>query len=414
MDTTSTAFGGSQTESKKSCDLEDWMDLKDLFDKAAEQYETGSASDALPLLRGVIHECHSFLNFYQDPSILFAAPKTTDAATATATTPAEEKPKQPWDLPLQKPKPCTCVELPTAFHAILGTALFLFGNLIDQDGSLALTGEPDTPIPYWLAALDVFETGDNLPSLVNGTGCDAPEDWRMAIIWGRTLVAIADATISRDPTNTDCVADFCADEPAWPLESPFAAIAMRRPPLTRRMTLSNATPNHLMMLAMDQFSRGIFHMPHPQHLRHSVVRKELYTIASEVMLLSEKLPRASERQFWASWADSVLNQMKMEADMEAWRSIISRARGKYRGSLEAEDYGVLNTEEADDAREDLQKAIAFLEKGRGQQGEEEEERRRNLAEALCSLGNLTPDEVVREALYRRAGEETGEDLMDVD
>ncbi len=112
--------------------------------------------------------------------------------------------------------------------------------------------------------------------------------------------------------------------------------------------------------------------------------------------------------------------------MEAWRSIISRARGKcwlIAGSayaadiedrLEAEDYAVLNTEEADDAREDLQKAIAFLEKGRGQQGEEEEERRRNLAEALCSLGNLTADEVVREALYKRAGEESGEDLMDVD
>ncbi len=51
------------------------MDLKDLFAKAAEQYEGGSAAEALPLLRGVVHECHRFLIYYQDPSVLFSAPK---------------------------------------------------------------------------------------------------------------------------------------------------------------------------------------------------------------------------------------------------------------------------------------------------------------------------------------------------
>ena len=82
MDTSSTAFGGSQTEARTECSYEDWLDLKDLFRKAAEQYEEGSADEALPLLRGVIHECHSFLNMYDDPSTLFAAPKSpTDTPT---------------------------------------------------------------------------------------------------------------------------------------------------------------------------------------------------------------------------------------------------------------------------------------------------------------------------------------------
>ncbi|KAF8906097.1 hypothetical protein CPB85DRAFT_1224365 [Mucidula mucida] len=446
MDTTSTAFVGSQTELKTGCDLEDWMDLKDLFAKAAEQYEIGGPNDALPLLRGVVHECHSFLNFYDDPSVLFSGPRESPC-NPHLSTPAEERPKPDWQETAKHR--CTCVELPTAFHAILGTALFLFGNLIDQDPCLALPGEPESPIPYWLAALDVFETGENLPSRVYGTGCDAPEDWRMAIVWGRTLVALGDATISQFRDDPKCVAAFCADEQPWPSESPFAAIALRRPALTRRMLLSKATPNDLMVLAMDQFSRGIFHMPHPQHISrpHSSADvtmkppsasassleafsrpKELYTIASEVMLLSEKLPHASERQFWASWADSVLNQMKMEADMNAWRGIISRARGKcwliagtacadeLEEKLQQGEEDVLDSEDAEDSRIDLGKAIEFLEKGRSDDREEDEERRKQLAEALATLGNLTVDEELREALYRRSEEEGGLslDLMDVD
>ncbi len=40
MDTTSTARRGAQTDTNRSCTYEDWVDLKDLFSKAAEQYES--------------------------------------------------------------------------------------------------------------------------------------------------------------------------------------------------------------------------------------------------------------------------------------------------------------------------------------------------------------------------------------
>ncbi len=55
------------------------------------------------------------------------------------------------------------------------------------------------------------------------------------------------------------------DEPAWPPDSPFALIVERRLPRTSRMSMANTTAEEMMLIAKDQFSRGIFHMPHPLH-----------------------------------------------------------------------------------------------------------------------------------------------------
>jgi hypothetical protein len=151
------------------------------------------------------------------------------------------------------------MELPTALHSLFGAALFLFGNLIAQDPSCALPGEPTSAIPYWIGALDVFETGESLHSRTSGPGAEAPQDWRMAIIWGRTLVCLADDTLSRRPegTNSQPTSCFADPEPNWPQSSPFYTIARRRPPATYRMTLTHASANDLMMLAIDQ-SRAVY------------------------------------------------------------------------------------------------------------------------------------------------------------
>jgi hypothetical protein len=324
------------------------------------------------------------------------------------------------------------------------------------------------------------------------------------------------------------------DEPTWPLSSLFAIIASQRPPISTRFDLGSTTPHELLLLAQDQFSRGIFHMPHP--LYHSQLRnrdvdanaplstalssslvpftftppfaklkaaratadassstitptpkpssdnvedknavnknllppetfsraKELYTIALEVFLLAEKLEVASERATWAAWADSVFSQMKMEADMDAWRASIISARGRCHlivGSalaegLEArlagedvegmEDEDVWDCEDARDARDALVKAVSFLEKAREAvvqhrmetevggdvsaatiaeiadededaeeeivlvEADEESELSSLLAEALLTLANLTKDKTEREALYSRAQKEGGD------
>jgi len=39
MDTTTTAYRGTHTNLRSTCDFDDWEDLKELFTKAAEQYE---------------------------------------------------------------------------------------------------------------------------------------------------------------------------------------------------------------------------------------------------------------------------------------------------------------------------------------------------------------------------------------
>ncbi|KAJ6539137.1 hypothetical protein B0H19DRAFT_1177330 [Mycena capillaripes] len=402
--------------------VEDWEDLKELFGRAAEQYESDDVNEALPLLRGVIHECHRFLLLYEDPSVLFAGP---NRARSKSPEPISTSPTAQ-----SKRKKCKCKDSPTAFHAILGTALFLMGNSIAQDASLAMPDEPSTPITYWLAALD---------------------DWRMAIVWGRTLLAVADEALSlalQRERSTDPVPSP-PPEPKWPspAASPFAAIAMRRPPASRRITLATAAPHELLLLAMDQFTRGIFHMPHPAHsaddtpadaTRPFSRATELFTIAREVLALAERLLDPEERTRWATWADTVLQQMDMEGDTTRteWRGPVARARGRCwlivgTAGMEdieakAEEHGwdeVLDTEEANEARESLTRAVEFFDRAAGsatgelsmEDGEEEEELRAFLCECLLTLGSLTKDENKREELYRRAQLLGGDELgMDVD
>lgn len=69
-----------------TCTLDDWEDLKDLFGDAATKYESDTASEALPVLRAVVHECHRFLKCYPDPSVLFEVqtPSQTPAVPASS------------------------------------------------------------------------------------------------------------------------------------------------------------------------------------------------------------------------------------------------------------------------------------------------------------------------------------------
>lgn len=181
-------------------------------------------------------------------------------------------------------------------------------------------------------------------------------------------------------------------------------------------------------------------MPHPSHagkppssggvsspLDSFSRAKELFTIASEVLLVAEKLDVPSERKYWASWADSVFSQMKMEADVDAWRGPINRARGQcclivgtaqaeeFEEALEAGDEAVLHSEDADEAREALADAISFLEKAKSSANatdmdQDDDELQHFLQEALLTLANLTLDEQKREELYAKAEKESGGEL----
>ena len=350
------------------------------------------------------------------------------------------------------------------------------GNIIDQDPSLALEGERDSAVFYWAYALDVFETGENLPARTRLY--EAPEDWSMSIFWGRTYVCLAEETADRLAKATPSLpyvsplAEFAAEEPDWPCESPFHIIAARRPTTTRRMSLQSATPHELMMLAMDQFSRGIFHMPHPKKKSAAQKQKEqemlrdeplataassssgaesstgggpvsgapschpetfsrpreLFNIAYDVLLLADKFVAPAERLQWSAWADSIFDQMRNEANVDAWRTLINSARGRcwlifgsagavmLEPALERGELDVLDSEEAEDARDGLEKAIGFFERALASAAGEEtggdlepREVKKMLVESLITLANLTRDQVKQEELYARAQVEGGAD-----
>jgi len=257
-----------------------------------------------------------------------------------------------------------------------------------HDPSLALEGESASPTAYWLAALDVFEAGENLPSRTDPSMSDAPEDWRMAVVWGRTLVCLADVKVTRSIRATqdtfDCVnsqPSFTAeDEPDWSPDSPFHAIASRRPPVTRRMTLTTASAHDLMVLAMDQFSRGILHMPRCIPPSTGDPRKraltigpyfsrsgELFAIASEVLGVAERLDSSEDRHYFSFWADSIFNQVSKSTpgpDAEwstrvtifrgrCWLNMASSKIEEYEAAIERGDDAILSSPQVAETREEL-------------------------------------------------------------
>ncbi|KAH8989459.1 hypothetical protein EDB92DRAFT_870430 [Lactarius akahatsu] len=484
MVTTSLAERASPSQLKEdSYGYEEWEGVKGTLRRASELYDGEDLSGSITLLRAVVHECHRLHNQFPDPSVFLAQTQTRrrrgrssssseDAVASSSSssrnltidrmyTCTNETVDSDSDSP-SNPSSCRhhchhhhhrhSRDSPTAFHAVLGVALFLFGNLIAQNSSLAISREPTAPDFYWRAALDVFDAGDNLPSHTTGNSFanpDHPDDWRLAIAWGRTLVALAyDLTKSNGgpspPSPTSPTSPVSPSHQRFAQRSPLTAIAAMRTPGFALPT--HVSAHELLTLAADQFSRGIFHMPHtppgtPSHSHAPRAREwgsppspspcgfsrpgELFTLASEVLLVAERLDGADERRRWAAWADAVFHQMHMEADVDTWRARVISARGRcwlaigsahadeLEDALERGDRRILSSKDAEDARTALATAISFFDRAKGSASTESPETllvdiRPLLAEALLSLANLIADEDAREALYARAKAEGGE------
>ena len=381
----------------------------------------------------------------------------------------------------------------------------MFGCIIESDASLTLEGEPKTPTPYWLAAIDVFESGESLPIRTSGrVPKSMPEDWRMAASWGRTLVKLAAELLKRrkenpalreppampdysnfkvpPPSLPTPFRTYTVDEPDWPRASIFDTISFLRPPFTRRLSLDTLTPDEIMAFAEDHLTRAIFHMPRPRNViparyphhpsaplathassapsppsdfeieidRNGPNRpQEIYTMASEMLLVAENSETPIGRFRWARWADGVVSRVTIEPDMNPLKFLDLRAKCNFAmGSAKMEelladwDYpNVLDTDDAEDGRECFKNAATFLEQaitlieedaedtsemgkkhrmefdndnhGEGGSGKtsgllvhdenNDLHRMRILwSEALIELGNLTADFKAREELYAEA------------
>ncbi|VDC00950.1 unnamed protein product [Peniophora sp. CBMAI 1063] len=433
---------------KRECDLTDWQILKDLCAEANERYERDELASAAELLNAVLSECKRVLSILPDPSLLFEPERQQPYDFIT---PTQERlyPFRDWTLShsdlrtspnsssASSPQ-ASSPELPTAFHALLGTALFLLGNIIDRDAdvvhSQSAQHEPLQPaIAYWLAALDVFETAENLPAVTDRAKDSEKEDWRMALVWGRTLVSLARAQLVL--TREDTSARLPVGDPRLPQSvargSIFTIIAAMRPPVTRRTSLARADAAELLVLAQDHFMRGILHMPHPQAADAPAIpgptheqtdpnfsrAHELCAVGMEMLSTAERLRVPAERAYWARQADFHLEQMRVkkrgadeseEVNLGLARRIqrAEAARGRCwlivgrvyaAGSLVGEAGG-LETRDAKKARDALGKAISFFEQATGPDGTEVQPL---YTEALLSLASLTQDEGTREGLYAR-------------
>ncbi|KAH9958834.1 hypothetical protein BC827DRAFT_541589 [Russula dissimulans] len=449
MVTTSIAEGvaPSRAAAKESYEYKDWEGIKETLTRASELCEGDDPLGSIPLLRAVIHECHRFLLRFPDPSDFFFRPVgqlhregsgSPDSLALAEERPWHERHERRWrrsispDSDVGQSQNRRYHDSPTALHAVLGIALFFFGNIIAQNPSLALSREPTTPTPYWRAALDVFNAGENLPCQTRGadpTDDDGNEhNWRLAIVWGRTLVALAHDATKHSPPPSPATARpsprAAPYPPRYPPRSPLAAIVAMHT-AGGGLAHARATPAELLTLAADQFTRGIFHMPHTPIASRGP--HALFTIASEVLAVAERLDGAETRRRWAVWADAVFVQMCSKVDVVgAWRACVDVARGRcslvigraradgLEDRLEGGDLGVLLSKEAEEARAGLFMAISLFDRARGFVSTAESletalvDTKPWLAEALLSLANLTTDQNAREASYARAQAEAGE------
>ncbi|KAJ8096318.1 hypothetical protein AAF712_013385 [Marasmius tenuissimus] len=325
-----------------------WADWEEIH-KMLTAVEEGSEPTSLPNLRTVIHECQRVLRLYPEPSQLF----------------------QYYAHPVP----------PTVVHTVLGHALFLFGDILNRhsSNSILLDNEPTAPTAYWLAALDVFTMGDNLP---RQTDDDAQSDWRMDLIWGRTLVALVRAL--------QCSNSSSQQTPKAHPDSPLGYIELNHPPHVTRETETT----ELLKLAMDQVTRGYFHMPRSSPSTHTIASSSSSTIASpsspctsactclsaianDVLHIAPCLSRANDRVYWLRWGESLfasaspstyvtpVSSLSSASSMSSIHpsSVTAVSRGQCNLLLARALVEVGDEEEEwrEEAREALDNALEFLE-----------------------------------------------------
>ncbi|KAL0565229.1 hypothetical protein V5O48_016798 [Marasmius crinis-equi] len=267
-----------------------WADWGDLQEMLASVEGSDQTSSQLPNLRAIIHECHRILSLHPDPSSFF--------------------------LHYAHPTPSTAV------HTLLGHALFLFGDIISRhpNASVTLDFEPAASTAYWLAALDVFVMGDSLPQSPVEDGHDQePSDWKMGLVWGRTLVSLVRTLQNSQPDRPNQAQTPHSD-------SPLGFIQLNRPPHTPSATETEITD--LLKVAMDQVSGGFFHMPRPAPFTStstisstststsscsSSASNCLSAIASDVLDIAPRLSVASDRVYWLRWAESLFGSASASA-----------------------------------------------------------------------------------------------------
>ncbi|QRW16769.1 hypothetical protein RhiXN_04771 [Rhizoctonia solani] len=114
--------------------LQDWHDLEELFENALDALYGPNWTSAIPLIRGVLHECARMVTVYNDPTLIYS-PLEPETQVGPEKAPA------------------------SAFYTIYASAWFIMSTFARV--TLLLTeDEPEEALEYLLSALSACEKGE--------------------------------------------------------------------------------------------------------------------------------------------------------------------------------------------------------------------------------------------------------------
>ncbi|KAG9019104.1 hypothetical protein FRB90_006418 [Tulasnella sp. 427] len=141
---------------KTDVTLQDWEDLKELFENSLEAMEGDDpVAAAPPLLRGILHECDRFIRHHADPATVYTSSGDSKLAFAT-------------------------------IHA---SAVFAMGRIMAIQPEITAPGEPKDASSWFEAAITLFESaiGDDDDTAV-ATESDKIWRARFEYSWGLAIL----------------------------------------------------------------------------------------------------------------------------------------------------------------------------------------------------------------------------------
>ncbi|KIO24679.1 hypothetical protein M407DRAFT_244351 [Tulasnella calospora MUT 4182] len=346
--------------------LEDWEDLKELFENSLEALEGENPLVAAPpLLRGILHECDRFIRHHPDPTTVYESSQDSKLA----------------------------------FAAIHGSALFYMARIISVQPDIASAGEPQNSSSWFEAALKIFESAtEGRDNKTTATELDRTWRARLEFTWGLAILEKQDeeADEGKDGENGE-------EENAQKIDSAASHFSKGVKHLAVPLSGDDSAPKARTPLRPAQ---------------------TLITAADALYAACQEISDEPEQA--RKWYNSILETLltsqfdNSSATTEDERAELALLRGKCWSAiatshaeeceegLAEEDETAWNSEAATAGREAFNKAInlfrGVLKASNQKERDEESEAETLLGEALLSLGNLTEDEKAREKLYSEAKE----------
>ncbi|KAG8796722.1 hypothetical protein FRC12_005816 [Ceratobasidium sp. 428] len=372
---------------------QDWSDLKDLFHEAVDVFYGESPLNALPLIRGVLHECARLSSVHEDPTTIYSPLESSDHASL--------------------PDPAC------AFYNVYTFSWYIMYTFARTDPSVLTEDEPKEPIAYILSALAACEKGRRALD-VRKLG----KTWDFEFLQARTFLVAAQSWVSLDGHENN-------DPPT----------TQSRPVSTPNIIqLAGSSPFAALQRGIDHLSYALDHRPDDSKYGHSykdekhIFARSLLDAAQVVLAVTEHLDQDSKDE---DEEERQLKNKRLFSARKFFSEVVSqpnistsiRAQGIFgEGQVElaigagiAEVLEGEDNEESDD-KEDLRKeatnslksAIEKFNEVRRLSPDmedksriEEEDVKPLLQEALVTLATLLPEGPEQEAMYARYREEGG-------